>query len=93
MSILERVKIMHQHLIKIIKYITSNFINLLLEVIYQRKGKANSASTRSQKNKNGYVIIQLLKTWSMLVKKNVHCYFTNINFNKKIIIHTFRIYN
>ena len=84
---------MHQRLIKIIKYITSNFINHLLEEIYQRRGKANSARGKSQKNKNGFVITQLWKIWFMLVKKNVHCYFTSINFSKKIIIHTFRIYS
>ena len=89
----EKCKIMLQRLIKIIKFITNNFINHSLEEIYQRKGKANSASARSQKNKNGCVTTQLLRIWSMLAKKNVHYYSTNINFSKKIIIHIFKTCN
>jgi hypothetical protein len=93
MLILGRLKIMHQRLIKIIKYIISNFINRLLEEIYLRRGKANSARGKSQKNKSGCVITQLWKTWFMLAKKNGHYYFISINFSKKIIIRTFKIYS
>jgi len=59
MSILEKVKKMHWLLIKINKFMTNNFINPSFEEIYQRRGKANSVSVKSQKNKNGYVITQL----------------------------------